>query len=558
MNFQPSKYQQAVYDAISNPDNNQNLLILARAGSGKTYTIVEAAKLIPNLAEQKVGFLAFNKHIAKELKTKLPKDVACSTMHAKGLSRIIAYNRGMPEIDSYGMFIRKHIQSRSQQLGWIHKVLKAANIETDSYHERKQEEWAVKVEFWDTFYNLLEMCKCELALKPENVQRVIRKHKFDFKPSWAIWVTRIFKELYFGTRDVLSKITLTDMIFLPAIRKVGHTQFDIVFVDECQDLNRCQIENLRLMCHKNTRVIAVGDKKQSIYGFAGADSEALDSLQEMFNMQVLKLPICYRCDKRIIDFVQELVADIEAFKDQPELSDLRYSSIEEIDDGDFVLCRVNSLLMELAVQLILQGKPAKVRGVDIGRNLSKLLRKSKTKTLKQFVIFMDAKIDKAKAKLEQKGLSYREIQNDPTVSNLREQLSIVEAIAYGFDILQVEGIIQKINSIFSDDTKGIILSSIHKSKGLEADTVHILGDNMMPFRTDEKADWEMEQEMNLIYVAYTRAKKQLLFINDFEPREPQKFETDFEYSNRLELYLNAHQETEQVEVNEPATANSFS
>ena len=77
----------------------------------------------------------------------------------------------------------------------------------------------------------------------------------------------------------------------------------------------------------------------------------------MFNMQVLKLPICYRCDKRIIDFVQELVEDIEAFKDQPELSDLRYSSVEEIDDGDFVLCRVNSLLMELAVQLILQGKP---------------------------------------------------------------------------------------------------------------------------------------------------------------------------------------------------------
>ena len=203
MTFQPSKYQQAVYDAISNPDDNQNLLILARAGSGKTYTIVKAAKLIPNLDEQKVGFLAFNKHIAKELKTKLPKDVACSTMHARGLSRIIAYNRGMPEIDSYGMFIRKHIQKRSQQLGWIHKVLQAANIEAGNYHERKQEEWAVKVEFWDTFYNLMEMCKCELALKPENIQRVIQKHKFDFKPSWAFWVTQIFKELYFWYQGCL-------------------------------------------------------------------------------------------------------------------------------------------------------------------------------------------------------------------------------------------------------------------------------------------------------------------------------------------------------------------
>ena len=75
--------------------------------------------------------------------------------------------------------------------------------------------------------------------------------------------------------------------------------------------------------------------------------------------------------------------------------------------------------------------------------------------------------------------------------------------------------ISKIDALFSDSTSGIVLSTVHKAKGLEADTVHILNPELMPSRWAKK-EWEREQESNLIYVAYTRAKQKLSFISDYD------------------------------------------
>jgi superfamily I DNA/RNA helicase len=77
-------------------------------------------------------------------------------------------------------------------------------------------------------------------------------------------------------------------------------------------------------------------------------------------------------------------------------------------------------------------------------------------------------------------------------------------------------LIDKIEEIFGEKNKnieGIALSTIHKAKGLEADNVYILCKDLMP-SPSAKMDWERKQERNLIYVAYTRAKKILGFIND--------------------------------------------
>ena len=75
-------------------------------------------------------------------------------------------------------------------------------------------------------------------------------------------------------------------------------------------------------------------------------------------------------------------------------------------------------------------------------------------------------------------------------------------------------LIEKINDIFSDDEKqGICLSTIHKAKGLEADNVYVLNKNLMPSKF-VKQNWELEQEENIQYVAYTRPKKVLGFIQN--------------------------------------------
>ena len=74
----------------------------------------------------------------------------------------------------------------------------------------------------------------------------------------------------------------------------------------------------------------------------------------------------------------------------------------------------------------------------------------------------------------------------------------------------------KINIVFEgDESDAIRLSTVHKAKGLEADNVYIYLPSLMPIRYARK-DWEIKTEKNLIYVAYTRAKKTLNFIKEGE------------------------------------------
>ena len=63
-----------------------------------------------------------------------------------------------------------------------------------------------------------------------------------------------------------------------------------------------------------------------------------------------------------------------------------------------------------------------------------------------------------------------------------------------------------------DPAKMVTLCSSHRSKGLEWDTVYLLGrDELMPSPFARQA-WQMDQEVNLIYVSITRAKKTLVHV----------------------------------------------
>jgi superfamily I DNA/RNA helicase len=74
-------------------------------------------------------------------------------------------------------------------------------------------------------------------------------------------------------------------------------------------------------------------------------------------------------------------------------------------------------------------------------------------------------------------------------------------------------IVTMIDRIFSDDKDGTIFSSVHKAKGLEADTVYIIRPDQLPLIRKDQKDWELDQEMNLKYVALTRSKNKLVFVN---------------------------------------------
>jgi superfamily I DNA/RNA helicase len=70
-------------------------------------------------------------------------------------------------------------------------------------------------------------------------------------------------------------------------------------------------------------------------------------------------------------------------------------------------------------------------------------------------------------------------------------------------------------NLFSDDnnTNAYVFSTVHKAKGLESEVVYILNPELFPLRRKNQSAWELEQELNIKYVAYTRSKNKLIEVN---------------------------------------------
>ena len=98
--------------------------------------------------------------------------------------------------------------------------------------------------------------------------------------------------------------------------------------------------------------------------------------------------------------------------------------------------------------------------------------------------------------------------------NYEDKVKAIEVLSEGLQT--AKEVIDRIDTIFSDGNKsGICLSTIHKSKGLESDRVFIICEDKLYFKPCMNVPWMAEQEKNLVYVAYTRAKHYLGFVKDF-------------------------------------------
>jgi superfamily I DNA/RNA helicase len=102
-----------------------------------------------------------------------------------------------------------------------------------------------------------------------------------------------------------SCIDFDDMLWLPVILGHKFSTLDWLFVDEAQDTNDIQIEILERSLGHSSRFVAVGDPHQAIYGFRGANSDALDKIVARFACRTLPLSVSYRCSKAVVAEAQK-------------------------------------------------------------------------------------------------------------------------------------------------------------------------------------------------------------------------------------------------------------
>jgi len=525
--FPTSAYQEAVFDFVSDDRAGGHGFVNAVAGSGKTYSLMCATSLAGGSVHQ----FAFNAHIAKETGVKLKKlglKASSSTIHSAGRACVAAHHE---------------YAQHSSRRNWVNGS-KYGDLVKAVFREILDD---AKVGDWDCDPLLVEAVQEEYPLgdirrvvdlvrgnllDPRNddgIYEIVSHHGMVFNPAIYDALPRITREVVMRGLFVTSEIDFTDMIWLPTVRKMRPQQYDWVFVDEAQDLNAAQFSLVRKCVRPGGRMLFVGDRSQAIYGFAGADCNSVTNIIEAMGAKELPLSVCYRCPVSHVKLAQRIVPQIEwaeGAKEGEVLSITEDKLSEMVAEGDLVLCRTNAPLLSTCYALISDGVPAKVRGRSIGDGLVKIVKDIQKKT-SAFDRFLDGLGDWEKANIAK--IDRQRGDNQGAKTAVHDKVSCLRVVYGASDADSYEGLTASINALFSDQREAVMLSTVHKAKGLEAKRVFILKPELMPHPMATKP-WEIEQEMNLKYVATTRATDTLVFVHgggEYPPRpEPPRPEMD--------------------------------
>jgi superfamily I DNA/RNA helicase len=317
-------------------------------------------------------------------------------------------------------------------------------------------------------------------------------------------------------------IDFDDMIYLPA-RYGFHSKFDVLLVDECQDLSHSKLQ-LILNQDCNTYVF-IGDANQAIYAFAGADSKSIESIKEAIpNNTVLPLSYTYRCGKAIVDEARKIVGNaINAGTNNPAGSVTTVME-EHMDlmEGDMLVSRVNAPLMGIAWGLVKQRRNVKVMGRDIGKGLTRLIKKlsGTGRNLTDNPIELAVKVEAWRLK-QVTMLQNKKADTDMQQLVVNDQADCICQIAAECD--SISDMVDFIEGLFDDSDlkKCIRLSSIHKAKGLEADRVFFFNPSNVPHPM-AKGEEAKKQEYNLKFVATTRAIHELIYVTAKDSKKSKK------------------------------------
>lgn len=504
--FKPSKYNLAIFDYVKNGVGN--LVVGAAAGSGKTRTLLEIIKLLDK--KSKILVSAFNNDIVNELDRRITDktNITVKTVHSLGYSMLIK---------NFGKLKLEKFKYRT----YIYKNIKKFGIKTYILSNKDK-----LLEYVDNVSKLIDFARNYLASTNEEIEKIAFEHNIDIIDNEVNTVISLLK---WGT-NVKDEIDFIDMVWLPNVLNITNInfQYDYILLDECQDLSNAQRELIFKFKKLGTRYFFFGDKNQCLYAFSSASSEAFEYLCNMPNTVVLPLSISYRCPKKIVKFAQKIVSTIE-YADNAENGAINFkANIDNINNGDMILCRTNAPLMEMYGKLIISGKKCYIRGNDIGKNLIQMIKRTNENNLSidlkhdgvipKLYKHLFEKIDKLE---KTKGFSEKKVLTVDIIKNELDCIKTIELLSK--ESKDAKDLIKKIELIFKDDTNvkdAISLSTVHKAKGLEADNVFIIRQDIFDER-ENMFDWEIQQEDNIKYVAYTRAKKTLNFI-DLEQIENNK------------------------------------
>lgn len=474
-----SAYQEAIFHFVEH--GTGNAIVEAVAGSGKSTTLVECSAR----AKGQSVFLAFNKAIADELKNRnvnartfhsltympVTKDRGVRNVEQNKLRMLINDRLSGSRAEMYGAFITKLVSiGRQVGIGCLVPDTEQAWLDIIDHHE------------------------LELDKKGATIEAAV-----DLASDLLGWSNKA------------KMVDFDDLLYLAVKDGVSLPRFDFPFVDEAQDTNAIQRAILRKILKPGARIVAVGDPAQAIYGFRGADSDSMQLIAEEFACVKLPLTVSYRCPASVVEHAKQWVTHIEA---APGAAVGSVQALQSWEDSvfqakDLVVCRTTKPLVKLAYRLLRSGRPARIMGREIGQGLTALIKRMDVYSIEE----LEESLTKYRTRESEKAIAKGQESKAQSIQDKVETILCLLA-----DLPEKERtlgkLIQTIEKLFSGSYEdAVVLSTIHRAKGLEAETVYWLNSDDCP-PSWVRQDWQKQQEVNLCYVATTRAKSSLILIQE--------------------------------------------
>jgi superfamily I DNA/RNA helicase len=487
--------------AASTPES---LMVNAYAGCGKTTTLTMMAGALPKAPALA---LAFNVRIKKELEERFPDHFVVKTLN--GLGHMAWGNaigkRCIVDDKKLGKIVTEVSRSKgfaasSSQWGDLRRLVSAAmqaGLVPASFPHYK----GLVLDTMDTWEDLADIAFINLGDRPEQFISLAR----------AILQESI-------TQSFNGTVSFDDQIYMSALFMGQFPRYPLVMVDEAQDLS--PLNHIQVKKCAAERLIVVGDKKQAIYSFRGADSESIAKLRGLRKeWTTLPLATTFRCPKIIVERQQHHAPGFTAFHTNPEGTVVRlkegwrWSDVPH-DPSIAVLCRNNAPLLSMAFKLLRSGVGCYMIGRDIGKGLLALSKK--------ILPSDDTKAEDC-AILINEWITHEQIlahanDNEDKAERALERGECLLAVLNSAKVPDAGRLRAALESIFARESGVVTLATGHRAKGMEWNVVVHLDPWRVPSKQAKAAMTRgnpvpMEQEQNLLYVLETRARNTLVLAN---------------------------------------------
>lgn len=544
--------------AVSFP--NGPLLILAGAGSGKTRVLTyRVAYLISQgINPENILLLTFTNKASEEMLGRVVKlvgqtGVVGGTFHSFCAKVLRKYGRDIGIEPDFVIF------DTNDQIDTVKQAMSNLGVDTKTVKP-------------GSVLATISSAKNELVSADEYANYARGSFQQTAARVYLVYQQLLAKYHALDFDDLLVKTVSLLKTYPETLQKLQDI-FQYVLVDEYQDTNKAQYEITKLLAGKHRQLTVVGDASQAIYSWRGADYRNLLLLKQDFpDLTTINLEQNYRSSQNILDAAYSVISKnknhpilklwtdrsggdkITLHEAESEGTEAWFVTLkiqEGIDVGrkfsDFaVLYRTNAQSRVIEEAFLHSGIPyVLVGGVrfyerkeikdvlcylrlllhpedDVSRKRAEKIGKTRLKKLMEAQINLQSTSIKVLDEVL-KLTSYLEMFNQDLeedlarLENIKELRSVAEQFPALPDFLENIALTEKESKKFRRTDTGlgaVTLMTLHAAKGLEFDTVFLVGmeEGLFPHSRTLLDPAEMEEERRLAYVGITRAKNKLYLV----------------------------------------------